>query len=74
MIPARFAPMLFGLFLSGIMSFIVSGIAVFRAVGLDQTLWGLWGGAWLSSWLIAFPTVLVVAPFVRRIVARLTQD
>ncbi len=32
MIPARFAPVLFGLILSGLMSAIVSAIATFRAL------------------------------------------
>ncbi|MFM7612062.1 MAG: DUF2798 domain-containing protein [Alphaproteobacteria bacterium] len=30
-----------------------------------------WPIAWLSSWVIGFPTVLVVLPIVRRLVARI---
>lgn len=73
MIPARFAPILFGLILSGLMSSLVSGIATLRAVGLVQGLGTLWLGNWLSSWAVAFPAVLVVAPVTRRLVARLTR-
>lgn len=73
MIPARFAPIVFGLILSGLMSFIVSGIATFRAAGADPAFLQLWMGAWLTSWVVAFPTVLVVAPFTRRLVARLVR-
>ena len=73
MIPARFAPVLFGLILSGLMSSLVSGIATLRAVGLVQGLGTLWLGNWLSSWAVAFPAVLVVAPVTRRLVARLTR-
>ena len=73
MIPARFAPILFGLILSGLMSSLVSGIATLRAVGLVQGLGRLWLGNWLSSWAVAFPAVLVVAPVTRRLVARLTR-
>jgi len=29
--------------------------------------------AWMASWLVAFPTLLVVLPVVRRIVAALVQ-
>jgi hypothetical protein len=72
MIPARFAPILFGFFLSGLMSLIVAGIATFRAVGLPHDFISLWMGAWAASWIVAFPTVLVVAPLARRLVARLT--
>jgi uncharacterized membrane protein len=71
-LPARFAPLIFGLLLSGLMSLLVSGIATLRAVGFVPQLPALWLGAWLSSWLVAFPVVLVVAPLVRRIVARVT--
>jgi len=73
MIPPRFAPIVFGFILSGLMSLIVSGIATVRATGAIDGVFGLWMGAWVASWLVAFPTVLVVAPFTRRIVARLTR-
>jgi hypothetical protein len=72
MIPARYAPLLFGLILSGLMSCIVSGLSTFRAAGAEHGFFALWMGNWAVSWLIAFPTVLVVAPVTRRIVARLT--
>jgi hypothetical protein len=73
MIPARFAPVLFGLILSGLTSCVVSGIATFRALGLHDGFLGDWAGSWAVSWAIAFPTVLVVAPITRRIVAALTR-
>ncbi len=72
MIPARFAPILFGLILSGLMSFIVSGLSTARAIGLSAELPFIWMPNWAISWAVAFPTVLVVAPITRRIVARLT--
>lgn len=72
MIPARFAPVLFGLMLSGLMSLIVSGVATVRTLGLAPGFPAQWLLSWLPSWGVAFPTVLVVAPLVRRLVARLT--
>ena len=74
MIPARFAPVLFGLILSGLMSCLVAGIATFRAIGLVDGFAATWLGGWLSSWVISFPVVLVVAPLARRLVAMLTKD
>jgi hypothetical protein len=71
MIPARFAPILFGLILSGLMSFIVSGLSTFRALGLVDHFALVWLGNWAVSWTIAFPTVLLVAPITRRIVGKL---
>ncbi|THD85150.1 DUF2798 domain-containing protein [Aliigemmobacter aestuarii] len=73
MIPARFAPVLFGLILSGLMSAIVSGISTVRAIGPGGDFLGVWALSWVYAWAVAFPVVLVVAPVTRRIVARLTR-
>lgn len=67
----RFAPVLFGFVLSALMSFMVSGIATLRNPGLEDGFLGLWINAWLPSWLIAFPTVLVVGPLARRLISML---
>ena len=74
MIPSRFAPLLFGFVLSGLMSFVVSGISVLRATGLSLGFIDRWSGAWLTAWLFAFPIVLVAAPLARRLVQRLVQQ
>ena len=71
--PARFAPVLFGFILSALMSFIVSGIATVRNAGLGDETLSLWLNAWLPSWLVAFPVVLIVAPFARRLVGLLVK-
>jgi hypothetical protein len=72
-LPARAAPILFGFLLSGMMSFLVSGISTLKALGLDPGFMAAWLSAWGFAWPIAFATVLVVAPFVRRIVSRVTE-
>ncbi|UTS79026.1 DUF2798 domain-containing protein [Phaeobacter piscinae] len=69
MVPARFAPVLFGLILSGVMSCIVTGVATLKAVGLSAEAPGLWMSAWSFGWPVAFVVVLGVAPAVRRLVA-----
>lgn len=71
MIPAKFAPVLFGLILSGLMSLVVSGISTAANVGLVAGFPGLWIRAWLTAWLFAFPIVLIAAPLARRLVQRL---
>ena len=70
MIPRKFEPYLFGLVLSGLMSFVVAGISTLRNVGVVEGFTGLWVGAWLTAWLLAFPIVLFVAPLARRMVQR----
>ncbi|WP_370599640.1 DUF2798 domain-containing protein [Pseudomonas nitroreducens] len=73
MIARRYSPLLFALILSGVMTLLVSGLSTFRAVGLVSDLSRLWLGAWLTSWCVAFPLVLVIAPLTRRLVEKLVQ-
>ncbi len=74
MLPKKYAPALFGLILSGLMSLLVSGISTYRAVGFSDSYAGLWASAWLTAWLVAFPVVLGVAPLARRTVALLVDN
>ncbi len=74
MLPKKFAPALFGLILSGLMSLLVSGIATYRALGFGDHYVALWTGAWLTAWLVAFPVVLLVAPLARRTVSLLVDN
>lgn len=73
-IPRKLETVAYGLLLSGMMSFIVSGVSTLTARGYADFYFGLWIGAWLPSWAIAFPAVLIVAPIVRRILHRLVKS
>ncbi|MGE0501156.1 MAG: DUF2798 domain-containing protein [Rhizobiaceae bacterium] len=73
-LPKRTEAIVFGLLLSGMMSFIVSGISTIIAIGVTTNLPLRWLLAWLPSWAIAFPAVLVVAPFVRRILKQIVRE
>lgn len=68
MIPKKYGPILFSLILSGVMSLLVSGIATLRAVGMTDGMVSLMAGAWLAAWIVAFPAVMVVSPFARKVV------
>mgnify|MGYP003500617072 CR=1 FL=1 len=71
-IPKRFEGIAFGLLLSCLMSFIVSFIANTMAVGVSSPgFFGVWVKSWLTALAFAFPTVLVVAPLVRRVLKRI---
>jgi len=72
-IPRKYEHVLFGLVLSGLMSFLVSGISTLRAMGPVTGFFHIWISAWLMAWMFAFPTVLVVAPIARRIVSKLVR-
>lgn len=68
-LPARFAGVVMPFFLSVLMTFVVSGISTLKALGPTAEFLRTWPGAWALSWLVAFPTLLLVLPVVRRLVA-----
>lgn len=73
-IPARFAPLVMPFILSLMMTAIVSLVSSIRAVGFHATtLLHIWPGAWLISWIIAFPTLLLFMPIARRISEKLLR-
>ncbi|MDJ0994430.1 MAG: DUF2798 domain-containing protein [Dinoroseobacter sp.] len=74
MLPAKFAPYLFALILSGFMSLIVSGLVSYKALGLVDGFFGIWMEAWAFAWAVAFPSALFVAPIARKLVARVTAQ
>ncbi len=71
-IPARFAPVLFGALLSIIMVGIVSAVVLATTRGIHAGFPAQWLRSCMTTWPVAFPTVLLVAPWVRRVVGRLT--
>jgi Protein of unknown function (DUF2798) len=72
-IPVRFAPLLFGAMLSAIMVSVISAIVLLTNRGWSPEFFGHWAHSFITTWPIAFPVVLVVAPFVRAVVTKLTQ-
>ena len=70
--PARYSHLLFGALLSAIMVMIVSGTVVLVNSGFNHDFFVRWFRGFGTAWPIAFPTVLIVAPLVRRVVARIT--
>ncbi len=79
-VPKRFSPFLFPLLLSGFMTFLITGISMTRVLGINALVndpgnfLQIWMKAYLSSWLIAYPILLLVIPVVRRVVDWLTTD
>lgn len=71
-IPARYAPILFGALLSLIMVALVSAFVIAITQGIDARFAARWFSSCLTTWPVAFPTVTLVAPWVRRIVGHLT--
>jgi hypothetical protein len=72
-LPAKYNVVAMPFVLSIFMSCIISGVSTMRALGLAEGVVGKWMGAWGLSWLIAFPTLLLVLPIVRKIVAQFVE-
>ena len=71
-IPNRFAPLVFGALLSAIMVAVVSAVVLALNNGIQQGFLWQWLRSCATTWPVAFPTVTVVAPWVRRMVGRVT--
>lgn len=79
-VPQRFIPFLFPFLLSGITTFLVTGLSTIRVLGIygaaftfDNFL-EVWLNNYFYSWLFSYPTLLIVIPVVKRIVNALTED
>lgn len=72
-LPARYGALVMPLLLSVLMTCIVSAISTIRGVGVTPHFMRVWISAWLLSWLVAFPTLLLVLPVVRRATAAVVR-
>jgi Protein of unknown function (DUF2798) len=72
-LPAKYNSIAMPFMLSLMMSFIISGVSTWRAIGMVDGFFWKWMPAWGLSWLIALPTVMVVLPIVRRVVAQFVE-
>lgn len=71
-ISSRYSHVLFGAMLSAIMVTVISGAVVLGTQGLGPDFSMHWFKGFATAWPIAFPTVLVIAPFVRKVVGKIT--
>jgi hypothetical protein len=72
-IPRRYGHFLFGLIQSGFTCAIAAGIASgpFMYTGIFL---GHWLKSWIAAWAIMIPFVLVITPFIRRLVDLVTKE
>ncbi len=68
-LPARWAGILMPLTLSVMMTCVISFIVTALGFGLSAELLRRWPASWGASWVVAFPTLLLILPVVRRLVA-----
>ncbi len=72
-IPAKYGNLLFACILSIIMVTIISGAVVIINQGLTPEMPRQWLKGFMTAWPIAFPSLFVIAPRVRKLVNRLTE-
>ncbi len=65
-LPPKALHILVPFFLSCSMSCIVSFVSTMMSIGWEQFVATEWLSAWIFSWLIAFPSVLILLPIMRR--------
>lgn len=71
-IPARYAPILFGALLSASMVTIVSAFVIATTQGIGPGFGTKWLRSIVTTWPVAFVAVSLLAPLVRKLVARMT--
>jgi hypothetical protein len=72
-IPARFAPVVFGALLSAIMVALVSAFVLATSRGIHAGFLLQWARSCATTWPVAFVAVTLVAPWVRKVVGRVTM-
>jgi hypothetical protein len=72
-LPSRYGALVMPVVLSILMSLVVSGVSTLKSLGIGPAFISTWPMAWFLSWLVAFPTLLVVLPLVRRIVGLVVE-
>lgn len=73
MIPSKYINQVQAFLLSGFMSFIMSGIITYINLGIVDTFMNIWLHAWIVAYAIAFPTILMVFPFARKLALKIAS-
>ena len=72
-LPAKWALIIIPFILSFLMSGIISFINMLRTLGWIEGFISLWLHNWMISWAFAFPIVLLLLPFVRKLTGLLVD-
>jgi hypothetical protein len=55
------------------MTFLVTGVATWRALGWTPQMLRDWMSSWMIAWVIAAPTMYFMMPQVRRVLDRIIE-
>ena len=56
------------------MTFLVTGVATWRVLGWDRTMFEMWLSSWMIAWAIAAPTMFFMMPVVRRALSHIIEE
>lgn len=73
MVSVKYLHLVQSFLLSGFMSFIMSGVITFINLGLVEGFIGIWLRAWIFAFVIAFPTIMLVFPFARKLAMKIAS-
>jgi len=74
MINKKYEFYIFSLLVTMFMSFVISGVLVVINLGIINNFLFIWLSAWLKAWLVAFPSVLLIIPFVRKVMVKIIRN
>lgn len=74
MIPKKYTPYVFAFFMSSFMSCVMSFVINVVNVGFIDGIVFIWLKSWALAFVVAFPTVLLIAPIARKLVAVLVEQ
>lgn len=73
MISSKYLNQVQAFLLSGFMSFIMSGIITYINLGFVSDFLAIWFNAWIVAFVIAFPTIMLVFPFARKLAMKIAS-
>ena len=72
--PKRYARFVTPFFISFVMTGVISCVSTLRGFGFLGGFFPLWLGSWGVSWLIAYPTLILVLPLASRATAAFVRS
>ncbi len=68
MIPQKYTQYVFSFFMALLMSCLMSLVISIYNIGLVDDIVSIWLKAWVFAFFVAFPTVIIVSPLVKKLV------
>ena len=73
-LPAHYHKYALPLGTSFFMTFLVTGVATWRVLGWDRTMFKMWASSWMIAWAIAAPTMYFAMPRVLRVLRHIIEE